>query len=178
MEKTVIQTKDNLINNINSLFSKLDTISKDLDIREEKLNKIKSEIDNKHQDINSFKKVSFIANLNKQLENKNSHIELLERRITSLTKQNDKLNNKIKILKENPKEISAILETEEELIIEDAEDDKDIWLVREFDGEQFLLNSETNKVHLMLKNESPGNIIGRITSKNKFKKYNEAREYC
>ena len=178
MEKTVIQTKDNLINNVNSLFNKLEAISKDLDIREEKISKMKSEIDNKHQDINSFKKVSFIANLNKQLENKNSHIEILEKRIASLTKQNEKLSSKIKLLKENPKEISNILETEEELIIEDVEEDNDIWLVREFDGEKYLLNSETNKVHLMLKNESPGDIIGRITSKNKFKKYNQPREYC
>ena len=30
----------------------------------------------------------------------------------------------------------------------------------------------------MKKNESPGDIIGRITSKDKFKKYNQPKEYC
>ena len=30
----------------------------------------------------------------------------------------------------------------------------------------------------MKKNECPGDIIGRITSKDKFKKYNQPKEYC
>ena len=73
------------------------------------MNEMKEDIDQKHQDINSFKKVSFIANMNKQLENKNKLIIILERRIASLQNKNDKLTQKLK-------------EFDSELIIESDED--------------------------------------------------------
>tara|TARA_B100001248_G_C27318056_1_gene425355 strand:+ start:277 stop:801 length:525 start_codon:yes stop_codon:yes gene_type:complete len=170
MEKSVVDTKNIIVENINNLFEELEDFSKELDIKFKNMNNMKTEIDQKHQDINSFKKVSFIANMNKQLEDKNQMIELLEKRILSLQLKNEKLNNK---LKEFNSEL--IVETEDDYPIQEKNDD--IWLLKEFDGVKYLFNSETKKVHSIDKNESPGDIIGRITSKDKFKKYNQPKEY-
>ena len=60
----------------------------------------------------------------------------------------------------------------------EQEQDDDIWQIKEFEGIKYLFNSDTNKIHFMQKNESPGDIIGRITSKGKFKKYDQPKAYC
>merc|ERR1711871_918634 len=96
MEKTIVDTKKELLSTISDLFVKLEDYSKNLDTRSQKLDSIKSDIDKKHADINTFQKVSFIANLNKQLDNKNSQIELLEKRIVILTRHNEKLAYQLK----------------------------------------------------------------------------------
>jgi len=214
MEKSVVDTKSIIVNNINSLFNELEQFSKELDSKYKNMNEMKEDIDQKHQDINSFKKVSFIANMNKQLENKNKLIIILERRITSLQNKNDKLTQKLKEfdseliiesdedsvistnLKDdntNIKEANANLDEEDKRQnleadkrqnleadpdLDDDDQKEDIWLIKEFDGDKYLYNSETRKVHIMKKNECPGDIIGRITSKDKFKKYNQPKEYC
>ena len=174
MENKVVEAKNQLINNIEDLFLNLEKISIELDTKEKKLKSIKGDIDEKHQDINSFKKVSFIANLNKQLESKNTQIEILEKRIISLTRRNEKLRNELKEFKEvNDDDNKSI----EDVTLTKEEEEDDIWKIREFDNQKFLFNSETRKFHEILKNEKPGNIIGRLTSKDKFKKYNQPKEY-
>ena len=59
MEKSVVDTKSIIVNNINSLFNELEQFSKELDSKYKNMNEMKEDIDQKHQDINSFKKVSF-----------------------------------------------------------------------------------------------------------------------
>ena len=193
MEKSVVDTKNTIVKNINTLFDELEGFSKDLDLKFNNMNQMKKEIDQKHQDINSFKKVSFIANMNKQLENKNQMIEILERKIISLKKKNEKLTNKIKELDSEliveTEEDSVVTNSKQEMIDDDQNQDlaeqldedqiqEEKWIIKELEGTKYLFNSETRKVHIMNKNESPGDIIGRITSKDKFKKYNQPKEYC
>jgi hypothetical protein len=181
MENTVLETKTNLINTINNLFDNLEDFSKNLDTKYEEMNEIKGDIDQKHKDIHAFKKVSFITNLSKQLQNKDSQIDFLEKRISKLTAKNEKLLNQLNLIKSNPDSLSIILDSEDKINLEEDKinlEEDNIWEIKELDGIEYLFNSETNKIHEMLKNENPGNIIGRITSKNKFKKYNEPKEYC
>lgn len=177
MEKTVIDARTNILENINTLFNDLEVFSKGLDEKFEKVSNMKGEIDEKHKDIDSFKKVSFIASMDKQLSDKNKTIELLEKKIKTLTLKNEKLTKKLSELKED--DIDENNQEDEEDLAEQLEkENDDIWQIKEFEGIKYLFNSDTNKIHFMQKNESPGDIIGRITSKGKFKKYDQPKVYC
>lgn len=179
MEKTVIDARTNILENINTLFNDLEVFSKGLDEKFEKVSNMKGEIDEKHKDIDSFKKVSFIASMDKQLSDKNKTIELLEKRIKTLTLKNEKLTKKLGDITNQEDDVEDQQEEEQEEEQEqEKEQEEDIWQIKEFEGTKYLFNSDTNKIHFMQKNESPGDIIGRITSKGKFKKYDQPKAYC
>ncbi len=173
MEDIINSTKHTVFDSLNSLFEQLEDFSKELNQKVEKVETLEEQLDDRSKELNSFSKVSFITNLNKQVEKRNLEIDVLNKRIDALTKKNGELQEDIAILKGGGTLKDRRIDTSK-IISEDSDDE---WIIKEIENQKYLYNSETKKIHLILKNEKPGNIIGRITSKDKFKKYSEPKEY-
>jgi uncharacterized phage infection (PIP) family protein YhgE len=173
MENIINSTKHTVFDSLNNLFEQLDDYSTELDKKVKSVESLEAQLDDRSKELNSFSKVSFITNLNKQVEKRNLEIDVLNKRIDALSKKNSELQEDIAVLKVGGSLKDRRIDTSK-VISEDSDDE---WVLKELENQKYLYNSETKKIHLILKNEKPGNIIGRISSKNQFKKYKEPREY-
>ncbi|VVU95046.1 hypothetical protein CPAV1605_771 [seawater metagenome] len=160
MEEFVQSTRTALFESLNNLFDTLEEHSKELDIKSKKIIELEAEVEKKTAELDTYNKVSFIGNLTKQITQRNETIEVLNKRIKALQKSKSESNDV------------------PEPVIDDEDEEDNVWLIRELDNKKYLVNTESKKVHVLLQNETPGNIVGRITSKDKFKKYSEPKEYC
>ena len=103
MQSEIQDYYDTFQNNTQNLFAKLIQWSKDLKEKENKVNKLLLELMEKEEEIKNYQKVSFIASMNKQIEDKNILINHLEDKINSLESKisNNKNTYKEEVISEN-----------------------------------------------------------------------------
>ena len=174
MEKLIATTKDDLFTTLGKMFDQLEEQSKLFDQKNNQIEELEQKLKEKSEELESFKKVSFYKHLTKQVDDRNEEIEMLKKRISTYTKALERPSS-TKSNKSTISTKSSIIKDDES---EDEDIEDDIWIIRAFSGKDYLYNTETKKIHLILDNEKPGDIVGRITSKDKFKKYEEPKEYC
>ena len=179
MEKLIATTKDDLFTTLGNMFDQLEEQSKLIDQKNNQIEALEIKLKENSEELESFKKVSFYKHLTKQVEDRNEEIEILKKRISTYTKALERPSS-TKSNKSTISTKSSLIKDDEHDNDDDDDDvdeDDDIWVIRAFSGKDYLYNTETKKIHLILDNEKPGDIVGRITSKDKFKKYEESKEY-
>ena len=119
MQSEIQDYYDIFQNNTQNLFAKLIQWSKGLKEKEIKVNKLLLELMEKEEEIKSYQKVSFIASMNKQLEEKNILIKHLEKKITKLeSKMNNNNIFKEETISENMFIDSESIDKEEDELVE------------------------------------------------------------
>jgi hypothetical protein len=137
MQSEIQDYYDIFQNNTQNLFAKLIQWSKGLKEKEIKVNKLLLELMEKEEEIKSYQKVSFIASMNKQLEEKNILIKHLENKITKLeSKMNNNNNFKEETISENMFIDSESIDKEEDGLVE-----------IEYKKNTYLLENSTQKVY-------------------------------
>ena len=141
-----------------------------LDIIKTHILALDEEINNKNNDINNIqnknteltdeldnlKKVSLVAGLTRQLDERNNKIDFLNKQIDNLKK----------VSKNN-------IETSSKILIEDSSDEKseiDVgYEIINFEDKRLLKNIETRKLYYLSTNNSKGKYAGKVSNKGKIK---------
>lgn len=139
MQSEIQDYYDTFQNNTQNLFAKLIQWSKDLKEKENKVNKLLLELMEKEEEIKNYQKVSFIASMNKQIEDKNILINHLEDKINSLESKisNNKNTYKEEVISENMFIDSDTIENQE----------NDDLVEIEYKKKTYLLENSTKKVY-------------------------------
>jgi len=107
-------------------------------------------------ELNNLKKVSLVAGLTRQLDERNNKIDFLNKQIDNLKKVS--ANN---------------IEKSTKILIEDSSDEKseiDIgYEIINFEDKRLLKNIETKKLYYLSTNNSKGKYAGKISNKGKIK---------
>ena len=107
-------------------------------------------------ELNNLKKVSLVAGLTRQLDERNNKIDFLNKQIDNLKKVS--ANN---------------IEKSTKILIEDSSDEKseiDIgYEIINFEDKRLLKNIETRKLYYLSTNNSKGKYAGKISNKGKIK---------
>ena len=107
-------------------------------------------------ELNNLKKVSLVAGLTRQLDERNNKIDFLNKQIDNLKKASK--NN---------------IETSSKILIEDSSDEKseiDVgYEIINFEDKRLLKNIETRKLYYLSTNNSKGKYAGKISNKGKIK---------
>lgn len=141
MQSEIQDYYDTFQSNTQDLFGKLIQWSKDLKEKENKVNKLLLELMEKEEEIKNYQKVSFIASMNKQLEDKNVLIKHLEDKIGTLeAKVNSNNNNNYR--EEN---ISENMFIDSESVKDDEEEEELVEI--EYKKNTYLLENSTQKVY-------------------------------
>ena len=139
MQSEIQDYYDTFQNNTQNLFAKLIQWSKDLKEKENKVNKLLLELMEKEEEIKNYQKVSFIASMNKQLEDKNILINHLEDKISSLE---SKINNNTTSYKEEVISENMFIDSD---TIENQDNDDLVEV--EYKKKTYLLENSTKKVY-------------------------------
>ena len=132
-----------LINSINEIKNKVQDLQDQLELKP-KENEILSKKNSEQQDeLDNLNKVSMVAVLSRQIDDKNNKIEFLEKQINSL-----------KSKKEN-----MLLETETEENLE----------LIDFENQKLLKDLDTRKLYYVNENGSKGKYAGKESKKGKIK---------
>ena len=132
-----------LINSINEIKNKVQDLQDQLELKT-KENEILSKKNSEQQDeLDNLNKVSMVAVLSRQIDDKNNKIEFLEKQINSL-----------KSKKEN-----MLLETETEENLE----------LIDFENQKLLKDLDTRKLYYVNENGSKGKYAGKESKKGKIK---------
>ena len=132
-----------LINSINEIKNKVQDLQDQLELKT-KENEILSKKNSEQQDeLDNLNKVSMVAVLSRQIDDKNNKIEFLEKQINSL-----------KSKKEN-----MLLETETEENLE----------IIDFENQKLLKDLDTRKLYYVNENGSKGKYAGKESKKGKIK---------
>ena len=107
-------------------------------------------------ELNNLKKVSLVAGLTRQLDERNNKIDFLNKQIDNLKKTSK--NN---------------IETSSKILIEDSSDEKseiDVgYEIINFEDKRLLKNIETRKLYYLSTNNSKGKYAGKVSNKGKIK---------
>ena len=103
----------NIVILLKNFFLKIRNWAKELKEKEKKINNLLLEIMKKEEDMANYKKVSFIAKMNKTIEEKNNIIKIQEDRIRILTEKNNSYSKKQKFSDDESMFIESEKEEEE-----------------------------------------------------------------
>lgn len=132
-----------LINSINEIKNKVQDLQDQLELKT-KENKILSQKNSDQQDeLDNLNKVSMVAVLSRQIDEKNKKIEFLEKQINSLKSKKENL----------------LLETET---------DDNLELI-DFENQKLLKDLDTRKLYYVNENGSKGKYAGKESKKGKIK---------
>ena len=73
------------LSELEEFFSIIESKASNLDNHEKELEDLNKKVEEKRTELESFRRVSFISNMSKQLKEKDNYIEVLEKRIVSLS---------------------------------------------------------------------------------------------
>ena len=147
--------------NTQDLFTKLLNWAKELKEKENKTNALLLELMEKEEEIKNYQKVSFISNMNKQMEEKNILIKHLEEKINKFEKNNYGKSNSSDILDE------SMFLKDEEIKLSSTHQEKLEEI--EYKKKTYLLDQTNNKVYSTNKMLEKLEHIGRINKKGKLK---------
>ena len=147
--------------NTQDLFTKLLNWAKELKEKENKTNALLLELMEKEEEIKNYQKVSFISNMNKQMEEKNILIKHLEEKINKFEKNNYDKSNSSDILDE------SMFLKDEEIKLSSTHQEKLEEI--EYKKKTYLLDQTNNKVYSTNKMLEKLEHIGRINKKGKLK---------
>jgi|SaaInlStandDraft_7_1057024.scaffolds.fasta_scaffold179897_2 hypothetical protein len=141
-----------------------------LDIIKTHILALDEEINNKNNDINN------IQNKNTELTDELDNLKKVSL-VAGLTRQLDERNNKIDFLNkqiDNLKKVSANnIEKSTKILIEDSSDEKseiDVgYEIINFEDKRLLKNIETRKLYYLSTNNSKGKYAGKVSNKGKIK---------
>lgn len=143
MQSEIQDYYDTFQSNTQDLFSKLIQWSKDLKEKESKVNKLLLELMEKEEEIKNYQKVSFIASMNKQIEDKNILIKHLEDKISNLeSKMNKNTSFKEETISEN-----MFIDSESIENCNFQTEDEDELVEIEYKKNTYLLENSTQKVY-------------------------------
>lgn len=132
-----------LINSINEIKNKVQDLQNQLELKT-KENEILSKKNSEQQDeLDNLNKVSMVAVLSRQIDDKNNKIEFLEKQINSLKSKKENL----------------LLETET---------DDNLELI-DFENQKLLKDLDTRKLYYVNENGSKGKYAGKESKKGKIK---------
>ena len=141
----------------------LDIIKKNIIAQDDEIKNKNNEIHNIQNknteltdELNNLKKVSLVAGLTRQLDERNNKIDFLNKQIDNLKKASK--NN---------------IETSSKILIEDSSDEKseiDVgYEIINFEDKRLLKNIETRKLYYLSTNNSKGKYAGKVSNKGKIK---------
>jgi len=146
-----------LVKSIDSVKKKVVALEKEILKKEEENELLSKKNKDLEEEIVNLSKVSMVASLSKQIDKKNSQIEMLEKQIVTLKSKNTKalLDNESDHESINEEDIGLNVEEGYELILHD-----DVRLLK---------NIETRKLYYIGMNGSKGKYAGKATKKGKIK---------
>ena len=147
--------------NTQDLFTKLLNWAKELKEKENKTNALLLELMEKEEEIKNYQKVSFISNMNKQMEEKNILIKHLEEKINKFEKNNYGKSNSSDILDE------SMFLKDEEIKLSSTHQEKLEEI--EYKNKTYLFDQTNNKVYNTNEMLEKLEHIGRINKKGKLK---------
>lgn len=149
---------DEYSNSTQELFLKIRNWAKELKEKEKKINNLLLEIMKKEEDMANYKKVSFIAKMNKTIEEKNNIIKIQEDRIRILTEKNNSYSKKQKFSDDE----SMFIESEEE-------DEETNYQKIKFKDKIYLLDNDTKYIFETSSDMKPLKKVGKLNKKGKIK---------
>lgn len=148
---------DEYSNSTQELFLKISNWAKELKEKEKKINDLLLEIMKKEEDMANYKKVSFIAKMNKTIEEKNNIIRIQEERIRILTEKNNNYSKKKKI------------SDDESMFIESEEEQNINYEKIKFKNRIYLLNKDSKYIFETNSDLKPLKKVGKLNKKGKIK---------
>lgn len=148
---------DQYSNSTQELFLKINNWAKELKEKEKKINELLLEIMKKEEDMANYKKVSFIAKMNKTIEEKNNIIKVQENRIRILT---EKLNTKT---------ASKKLSDDESMFIDSEEEPEINYEKIKYKDKIYLLDNDTKSIFNTDNTMKPLKKVGKLNKKGKIK---------
>jgi len=148
---------DEYSNSTQELFLKISNWAKELKEKEKKINNLLLEIMKKEEDMANYKKVSFIAKMNKTIEEKNNIIRIQEDRIRILTEKNNSYSKKQKF------------SDEESMFIESDEEQENNYQKIKFKDKIYLLDNDTKYIFETSSDMKPLKKVGKLNKKGKIK---------
>ena len=144
-------------NSTQELFLKINNWAKELKEKEKKINELLLEIMKKEEDMANYKKVSFIAKMNKTIEEKNNIIKIQEDRIRILT---EKLNTKT---------ASKKISDDESMFLDSEEEPEINYEKIKYKDKIYLLNNDTKNIFNTDNTMKPLKKVGKLNKKGKIK---------